>query len=303
MNQDPGGSPAQQDAAGLAEFVAHRTLLFTVAYELLGTAADAEDVLQEVWLRWADVDHAGVRDPRAFLVRITTRLGLNRLRTLARRRETYVGEWLPEPLLTVPDVAQDVELADSLSTAMLLVLESLGGTERAVFVLREVFGFSHAEIAEAVGKSPDNVRQIARRARKHVAARRPHARVSAAERDTVLARFRAAIAGGDLQQLLDVMAPDVVLRTDGGGRVQAAINPIFGVEKVLRFLSGIMPQDVGLDPVWVNGSPGIAVRVGGVLDAVATAQVHEGRITDLYVVRNPEKLTRLDLDAPVPVSR
>jgi RNA polymerase sigma-70 factor (ECF subfamily) len=154
-------------------FVAHRSLLFTVAYELLGSAADAEDVLQESWLRWADVDQALVRDPRAYLVRTVTRQALNRLRTLSRSREEYVGEWLPEPLLTSPDVAEDVELAESVSIAMLTVLETLAPTERAVFVLREVFEMPYEEIAEAVGKSVGAVRQIARRAREHVAARRP----------------------------------------------------------------------------------------------------------------------------------
>lgn len=137
------------------DFATYRNLLFTVAYELLGSAADAEDVLQEAWLRWAEVDLAEVRDPRAYLVRVVTRQGLNRLRTLARRREAYVGPWLPEPLLTVPDVAEDVELADSVSTAMLLVLETLTPTERAVFVLREVFDVPYDEIAAAVDKSPD----------------------------------------------------------------------------------------------------------------------------------------------------
>ncbi|MEK8110232.1 sigma-70 family RNA polymerase sigma factor [Micromonospora sp. M12] len=154
-------------------FVTHRNLLFTVAYEMLGSAADAEDVLQETWLRWADADLAAVRDQRAYLVRITTRQALNRLRTVGRRRESYVGPWLPEPLLTAPDVADDVELAESVSMAMLLVLETLAPTERAVFVLREVFALSYDEIAEAVDKSPAAVRQIAHRARAHVAARRP----------------------------------------------------------------------------------------------------------------------------------
>ena len=162
-------------------FVAHRNLLFTVAYEMLGSAADAEDVLQETWLRWAEVDLAEVRDRRAYLVRITTRLALNRIRTLARRRESYVGPWLPEPLLTAPDVAEDVELADSVSTAMLLVLETLDPTERAVFVLREVFDLPYDEIAAAVDKSPDAVRQIAHRARNHVEARRPREAVTTAE--------------------------------------------------------------------------------------------------------------------------
>ena len=270
--------------------LAHRNLLFTVAYEMLGSAADAEDVVQEVWLRWVDVDGEQVRDPRAYLVRMTTRLALNRLRTLARRREDYVGTWLPEPVLTSPDVAQDVELADSVSTAMLLVLETLPPTERAVFVLREVFDVPYAEIAEAVGKSEPAVRQVASRARAHVAERRPRSSVSTAERDAVIERFRAATETGDLQGLMDVLAPDVVLMTDGGGKVQAALNPIRGRDKVLRFLAGVTPDALELEPVWLNGSPGIQFVVDGQRDGVGTMLVEDGVVTRLFLVRNPDKL-------------
>jgi RNA polymerase sigma factor (sigma-70 family) len=176
-------------------FVAHRSLLFTVAYEMLGSASDADDVLQETWLRWADVDHSQVRDPRAYLIRVVTRQALNQMRTLSRRREEYVGEWLAEPLLTSPDVAEDVELAESVSIAMLTVLETLGPTERAVFVLREVFEMPYGEIAAAIGKSAATVRQIARRAREHVAARRPRVQVSRSEQQAVLERF---LTSGDV---------------------------------------------------------------------------------------------------------
>lgn len=270
--------------------LAHRNLLFTVAYEMLGSAADAEDVVQEVWLRWVDVDVEQVRDPRAYLVRMTTRLALNRLRTLARRREDYVGTWLPEPVLTSPDVAQDVELADSVSTAMLLVLETLPPTERAVFVLREVFDVPYAEIAEAVGKSDPAVRQVASRARAHVAERRPRSSVSTAERDAVIERFRAATETGDLQALMDVLAPDVVLMTDGGGKVQAALNPIPGRDKVLRFLAGVTPDALELEPVWLNGSPAVRFVVDGQRDGVGTMVVEDGVVTRLFLVRNPDKL-------------
>jgi len=191
MSRDGRPDPATE------AFLAHRNLLFTVAYEMLGSAADAEDVLQETWLRWAGVDLGTVHDQRAYLVRITTRQALSRLRTLGRRKESYVGPWLPEPLLTAPDVAEDVELADSVSMAMLLVLETLAPTERAVFVLREVFDLAYDEIAEAVGKSPAAVRQIAHRARAHVAARRPRGVVSPAEARAALEAFqRAAETGG-----------------------------------------------------------------------------------------------------------
>jgi RNA polymerase sigma-70 factor (TIGR02957 family) len=275
-------------------FVEHRNLLFTVAYEMLGSAADAEDVLQETWLRWADVDRVEVRDERAYLVRITTRLSLNRMRTVARRREAYVGPWLPEPLLTTPDVAEDVELADSVSTAMLLVLETLSPTERAVFVLREVFDLPYDEIAAAVDKSPAAVRQVAHRAREHVDARRPRAAVTARERDEVIARFLGAAATGDLQALMDVLAPDVVLLTDGGGVKKAALRPIHGRDKVTRFLEAVMPDGFVADAVVVNGSPALRIAVDGEVDAVASLLVEDGRVTGLYVVRNPAKLARLD---------
>jgi RNA polymerase sigma-70 factor (TIGR02957 family) len=275
-------------------FVQHRNLLFTVAYEMLGSAADAEDVLQETWLRWADVDRVEVRDERAYLVRITTRLSLNRMRTVARRREAYVGPWLPEPLLTTPDVAEDVELADSVSTAMLLVLETLSPTERAVFVLREVFDLPYDEIAAAVDKSPAAVRQVAHRAREHVEARRPRAAVTARERDEVIARFLGAAATGDLQALMDVLAPDVVLLTDGGGVKKAALRPIHGRDKVTRFLEAVMPDGFVADAVVVNGSPALRIAVDGEVDAVASLLVEDGRVTGLYVVRNPAKLARLD---------
>ena len=218
-------------------FVTHRSLLFTVAYEMLGSAADAEDVVQETWVRWADVAHDEVREPRAYLVRIVTRQALDRLRTVARRREAYVGVWLPEPLLTSPDVAEDVELAESVSIAMLTVLETLGPVERAVFLLREVFDVPYDEIAEAVGKSEAAVRQVAHRAREHVTARRPRMSVSRAEQQAAVERFQAALTTGDLQGLLDVLAPDVVLMADGGGVVSAAIRPISGAKTVARQLA------------------------------------------------------------------
>ncbi len=198
-------------------FVTHRSLLFTVAYEMLGSAADAEDVVQETWLRWNAAERTEVRDTRPYLVRIVTRLSLNQLRASARRREEYVGEWLPEPLLTSPDVADDVELAESVSIAMLTVLETLAPAERAVFVLREVFETPYEEIAAAVEKTPESVRQIAHRARRHVAARRPRMDVDPVEQSAVVDKFLAAVTTGDLQILLDVLAPDVVAVADGGG--------------------------------------------------------------------------------------
>jgi RNA polymerase sigma-70 factor (TIGR02957 family) len=274
-------------------FVAHRNLLFTVAYEMLGSAADAEDVLQETWLRWAGVDLGTVRDQRAYLVRITTRQALGRLRALGRRRESYVGPWLPEPLLTAPDVAEDVELADSVSMAMLLVLETLTPPERAVFVLREVFGLEYDEIAEAVGKSQGTVRQIAHRARAHVAARRPRAVVSQAQTRDAIQAFRRAIETGDLQRLLDILAPHVVLLGDGGGVAPAALAPVVGAGPVADVL-GRIAAAASLQPAQVNGCPALLVRVNGQIDTVIAARIDDGLITGLYAVRNPEKLSRLE---------
>ena len=278
-------------------FLAHRNLLFTVAYEMLGSAADAEDVLQETWLRWAGVDLGTVRDQRAYLVRITTRQALVRLRTLGRRRESYVGPWLPEPLLTAPDVAEDVELADSVSMAMLLVLETLAPTERAVFVLREVFDVAYDEIAEAVGKSPAAVRQIAHRARAHVAARRPRGVVSAAETRAALEAFQRAADTGDLQRLLDILAPDVVFLSDGGGVVQAVLKPVVGAGRVARLLAvGLrrIAAAAALQPAQINGYPALILRLNGEIGAVISVRLDDGLITGLYTVSNPAKLSHLE---------
>ncbi|HEY4825298.1 MAG TPA: RNA polymerase sigma factor SigJ [Solirubrobacteraceae bacterium] len=238
-------------------FIAHRSLLFTVAYEMLGSRADAEDVLQETWLRWADVDHSQVQDPRAYLIRVVTRQALNQMRTLSRRREEYVGEWLPEPLLTSPDIADDVELAESVSIAMLTVLETLGPTERAVFVLHEVFEMPYGEIGEAIGKSTVAARQIARRAREHVAARRPKVRVSHSEQRAVVDRFLHALQTGQLQELMELMAPDVVFIADGGGLVRAVRVPIHGAQRVAKVLARAKRVVATLEArtVWLNGAP------------------------------------------------
>lgn len=277
-------------------FATHRSLLFTVAYEMLGSAADAEDVVQETWLRWSGVDHAEVADPRAYLVRIVTRQALNRMRTLARRREEYVGEWLPEPLLTTPDVAEDVELAESVSIAMLTVLETLTPTERAVFVLREVFDVPYEEIAEAVGKTAAAVRQVAHRAREHVAARRPRVDVARTEQEQVVERFMKAIATGDVQSLMDVMAPDVVVIADGGGIVSASRVPIHGLKKVVAFLKNFprVVPDATIEPVLVNGAPGMRMHLGEYGETVVSVIIEEGRITRIFAMRNPHKLGRLD---------
>jgi RNA polymerase sigma-70 factor (TIGR02957 family) len=274
-------------------FVTHRRLLFTVAYEMLGSAADAEDVLQESWLRWAQVDQAGVTNPRAYLVRVVARQALNRLRALSRSREDYVGEWLPEPLLTSPDVAEDVELAESVSMAMLTVLETLAPAERAVFVLREVFEVPYGEIAEATGKSQAAVRQIARRAREHVAARRPRVPVGPDEQQAVTERFLAALRTGRLQELMEVLAPDVVLIADGGGLVAAPLTPLRGAEAVAALLAGASRHRLTSSTVWLNGAPAGRIELNGQPVAVSLV-VAAGQISQVYLVRNPQKLSRLD---------
>ena len=275
-------------------FVTHRGLLFTVAYEMLGSAVDAEDVLQETWLRWANVDLAEVRDPRAYLVRIVTRQALNRLRTVSRRREEYVGEWLPEPLLTSPDVAEDAEFAENVSIAMLTVLETLGPAERVVFVLHEVFETPYDQIAEVVDKTPAAVRQIAHRARQHVAARRPRMQVDRSQQEATLQKFMAAISSGQLQGLLDVLDPDVVLIADGGGLVTAARKPMTGIDRVAAFLTRVSDlPGLTATTAWLNGMPGARFDVDGEATAVSLV-VEDGRITRIYAIRNPEKLGWLE---------
>jgi len=278
-------------------FVTHRRLLFTVAYEMLGSAVDAEDVLQESWLKWDRADPRDVRDPRAYLVRIVARTALDRLRTIARRREEYVGPWLPEPLLTSPDVAEDLELADSLSTAMLLVLETLTPTERAVFLLRDVFDLGYGELAEAVGKSEAAVRQIAHRARTHVAQRRPRMAASQAQTRAALEAFLRTLETGDLQHLLDVLAPDVVALGDGGGIKQALPRPVMGADKVGKLMGvGIATaREMGMtmELVRVNGWPALLIRLDGDIDSVLSVRVDDGLVSAIYTVRNPEKLTRM----------
>lgn len=299
-----GGRVAEADgAAGQAEatrlFEAERGRLFGIAYRMLGTVADAEDVVQDAWVKWSQQDVRAVAKPGAYLARTVTNLALNRLSSAAAQREQYVGPWLPEPLVAAadgtdvaPDVAEEVERAESVSLAMLVVLESLSPLERAVFILREVFGYAYAEVAEAVGRSEAAVRQLAHRAREHVAARRPRFDASAAERRRVTEEFLAACASGELERVMEVLAPDVVLRTDGGGRVRSALRPIHGARKVARWTLGVLPR-LFTPTVWfaqVNGHPGLLVASEGRPDSVISMEVAEGRITAIHVVRNPEKL-------------
>ncbi|MGW2303721.1 RNA polymerase sigma-70 factor [Streptomyces sp. NPDC001809] len=284
-----------------ARFEEHRALLLGVAYRMLGRAADAEDVVQEAWLRWTAEDRAEVREPRAFLVRITTRLAVDRLRQAAARRESYVGPWLPEPVVTdfgptAPDTAERALLADSVSLAVLVVLESLSPPERAVFVLREAFGFPYAEIATALDRSEAAVRQLAGRARRHVDERRPRYDVDPAARRDLTERFLAAAAGGDLGGLLDLLAPDVRLVGDSGGKSRAPLRIIEGADKVGRFLHATARSaDAALDVrlLELNGAPALLTLADGRPDAVLQIEILDGRVQRVHLIRNPDKLASL----------
>ncbi|MGW1867181.1 RNA polymerase sigma-70 factor [Streptomyces mauvecolor] len=279
-------------------FSEHRPLLFTIAYEMLGSAADAEDVLQESYLRWSAVDRAEVEHPRAYLVRIVTRQSLNHLRAVKARREEYVGTWLPEPIRTGPAVSEDAILAESVSMALMLVLETLNPTERAVFVLHDVFGYSHGEIAASVGKTEVTVRQIAHRARRHVHARRRRFEPDSEATREIVQRFLLATSTGEIQALMDLMAPDVVQIADGGGKVTAARRPITGSEEVARFVLGVtrtsVTPDTRIEHATYNGMPAARFLTDGELDWLVAFEIHDGRITGLYAIRNPDKLHRDD---------
>ncbi len=288
MNGDPDPTRVFED---------HRRLLMAVSYRVLGRVSDAEDVVQEAWLRWSRVRHEEVRDPRAYLVRTTTRLAIDRLRRVQARREEYVGPWLPEPMLTSGDAAEDVVLADSVSMAMLVVLESLSPLERAVFVLREAFSFSYAEIAAILDRAEPAVRKLASRAGAHVAENRPRFDADRATRRRATEEFLAASAGGDLAALLGLLAPDVTLVGDGGGRAKAPRRVIHGADKVARFMIGI-----GSDPVLaelrielmdVNGGPAMVAFAADVPVTMITLDVADGLVQTVRLVANPDKLAGL----------
>ncbi len=281
----------------LAPFAVHRRLLFTVAYEMTGSAADAEDVVQEAWLRWSSADRSDVLDPRAYLVRVTTRLALDRLRTLRTRRETYVGSWLPDPLLTTPDAALQVERVEDVSMALLVVLETLSPLERAVFVLREVFDVPYDEIAEGLDRSPEAVRQTAHRAREHVRVRRPRFSPPDDAQRAAVERFMAACATGDTTALVEVLAPDVVVVSDGGGKARAALRPVAGADKVARMLVGLSakPETIAMafEPALVNGALGGVWTRDGVPAMAASVEYDGERVVRVLLFRNPERLAGL----------
>ncbi|MFC5749394.1 RNA polymerase sigma-70 factor [Actinomadura rugatobispora] len=303
MGEEPGGGPD-------AVFQEHRNLLFAVAYRMLGIAADAEDAVQDAWLRWSAADRSGVADPRAYLVRITTNLALDRLRSAQAQRESYVGPWLPEPMLTAPDVAEDAELSESVSMAMLVVLETLSPLERAVFLLKEVFGFPYGEIAQALDRSETAVRQLGTRARKHVEARRPRFETDRRARREATELFLEASLGGDLNKLMEALAPDVVLWTDGGGKVRAARRTIHGAAKVARWVvavtglpyAGVRPEDMRLRWAELNGLPGLVLDGPDGPIATITLEVDgEGRIAEIHMVANPDKLRAISANSELPM--
>ena len=297
--------PYRRDSARI--FDEHRAVLISVAYRILGSVTDAEDTVQESWLRWSGVNPSDVRDPRAFLVRVTTRLAIDRLRRAKARRESYVGPWLPEPILTSRDVAEDVALAESVSMAMLVVLETLSPLERAVFVLREAFGMPYAEIADVLGRKEEAVRQLAHRARDHVQERRSRFDADESEQRRVTERFLEATSTGDLEALMAVLSPGVTLVADGGGRALAPRRPVRGAEKVARFLLAVATEErmarflrsVGSEPIVadlhvsmasVNGGPGILIVSADKPISALVLDVSEGVVRTIHLVANPEKL-------------
>ena len=291
-------------------FDRNRRLLFSVAYQMLGSVADAEDVVQDTWLRWSAAGRDDVADPRAYLVQITTRLALDRLGSARARRESYVGPWLPEPLLTGgtsvasapqgPEPEDAAELGEMVSLALLVVLETLSPAERAVFVLREAFGMSTAEVAGALGRTEAAVRQMAHRAREHVHARQPRFDADRRAQREVTERFLAAVGGGDIEALLAALGPDVVLISDGGGKASAARRPITGADRVARFLVGIAEKGgaipgLRIEVAEVNGLPAIVGWVGAEPFGSISLAVADGRVEQVLVVVNPDKLAGLVL--------
>ncbi|MFI7241223.1 RNA polymerase sigma factor SigJ [Streptomyces qinglanensis] len=286
-------------------FEEHRPVLDGVAYRMLGRVADAEDVVQEAWLRWAAADHTQVREPRGYLVRVTTRLAIDRLRQVQSRREAYIGSWLPEPVVTgpgpaaqAPDGAERAVLAESVSLAVLVVLESLSPLERAVFVLREAFGFPYAEIAGTLERNEAAVRQLAGRARQHVAERKPRFEVDPALRRELTERFLKAAADGDVRGLVSVLAPDARLVSDSGGAAKAPRRVVVGADRISRFLAAVAPEGMrdpasGVRFLELNGGPAVLLTVGGRPDTVFSLEVAGGQVRTVHLIRNPAKLAHL----------
>lgn len=283
------------------QFEEHRPLLFSLAYRMLGTRADAEDIVQDAWLRWRSASSEEVRAPKSYLTAIVARLSLDSLKSARRKRETYVGEWLPEPIVTPPGTSA-VEMAESLSLAFLHILETLSPDERVAFLLREVFDAEYAEIASTLETSESNCRQLIARARKHIRDRRPRFQVDRARQQSVLEQFLAACQTGDLSHLLPLLSPEVVLHSDGGGKVPATINPIYGADKVSRFFKGLVSKGVAatlrVTFVEVNGNPGALLMRGKDPNTVVSIELGEsGLIHRIFLVTNPDKLPGMKPEA------
>ncbi len=285
-------------SAQVDPFDEYRPLLFSIAYRMLGSVMDAEDMVQEAFLRWRNVPSGEVQSPKAYLVTTVTRLCLDQLKSARARREEYIGPWLPEPLVTEgrQAVAEAAMLSESLSMAFLVMLESLTPTERAVFLLREVFDYEYGEIAAILDKSEDAVRQTAHRARGHVQAHRPRFHASREQGQRVLRRFTETLATGDMAGLLAVLAPDVTVWSDGGGKAAAARNPVHGPDNVARFMLGLVKKaQAGFTAraVEMNGQPGVIAYVRGRPFLALTLDVAEEQIVGVRFVLNPDKLRRL----------
>ena len=279
----------------------HRVHLLGVAYRMLGALSDAEDVLQDAFLRWQNTAHEQVTSPRAYLTSTVTRLCIDRLRQLKARREDYVGPWLPEPLVQGAETDM-AELADAISLAILAVLENLGPVERAVFLLREVFDYDYPDIAQVVERSEANCRKIFQRARHHVDARQARFEPTPEQHEQVTQRFMASIASGQLDQLVAVLKDDITLVSDSGGKVPAARRPIVGADRVARFMLGIIakaPTSFRSHRCWVNGWPGICVTTDGQVDSVMTWESDGERISTIRIVRNPDKLRHVEMESEV----
>jgi RNA polymerase sigma-70 factor, ECF subfamily len=294
--EDPGGINGSNR---LAEFERHRRLLFSIAYRMLGSVADAEDILQDAFMRWQRASKTEVKSPKAFLITVVTRLCINHLQSARVRREQYVGEWLPEPLVTDlgSQPSRTVQVDESVSMALLLLLERLTPVERAVFLLQEIFDYTHAEIAKTLELTEANCRQLLRRAREHVRLARPRFRASVKEHREVLERFQEAAASGNMDGLLALLSSDVVLHSDGGGKAPAFPLPIYGTDKVARAVVQGLRTLLSLKPVQrilqINGEPGIVSYVNGRVQSVFTLQVNDGRIDAIFIVTNPKKLSHL----------
>ncbi len=279
----------------VATFSQHRTLLFSIAYRMLGSVMDAEDMVQETFLRWQDAPVDDVRAPKPYLSTVITRLCIDQLRSARAQREQYIGPWLPEPLITeeTATVDEHLALADTLSMAFLVLLERLSPIERAVFLLHEVFDYGYPEIARIVDKSEANCRQLVHRARQHVSAGGQRFDVTPEQLEDITKRFLAASASGDMDGLIELLADDVTLWSDGGGKVPAALNPIHGADRVARFFIGLarrMPENTQLRPARVNGRPGFIAYVDGAVYLVTEVDFADGRVSSFRIVRNPEKL-------------